>query len=53
MKKTILHILNTNEFSGAENVVCQIINIFKNDNRYDMVYCSLEGPIREIVQEKK
>lgn len=53
MKKLILHVLNTNEFSGAENVVCQIIKIFKSDPNYNMVYCSLDGPIREVLRDKK
>lgn len=48
----ILHILNTNKFSGAENVVCQIIGMFKNEQDYNMVYCSLDGPIRETLKNK-
>ena len=41
----ILHLLKTNRFSGAENVVCQIISMFRDDAEYDMVYCSPDGPI--------
>lgn len=49
----ILHVLSTATFSGAENVVCQIINIFKNDLNIKMYYCSLDGPIRNILIEKQ
>ena len=27
----IMHLLSTNNFSGAENVVCQIIDMYKNE----------------------
>lgn len=36
----VVHLLPTNRFSGAENVVCQIIGIMKRDTDIDMVYCS-------------
>ena len=49
----ILHLLNTSSFSGAENVVCQIIKLFRNDEGIEMVYSSIDGEIREILQEKK
>lgn len=43
-KKTkIMHLVSTDSFSGAENVVCQIINMFNNDQRYEMKYCSKIG----------
>lgn len=48
----VLHILNSNRFSGAENVVCQIINLFKNDNDVEMLYVSPDGPIRESLKER-
>lgn len=50
--KKILHVLSSNIFSGAENMVCQIIDIFKTDNEYDMMYCSKDGKIKEILEEK-
>lgn len=50
--KKILHILNTNTFSGAENVVCQIINLFKDDSGFQMYYCSPEGNIEQTLAEK-
>lgn len=49
--KKVLHLLSSNKFSGAENVVCQIINMYKDDNKYEMVYCSLDGPIKNTLKE--
>ena len=37
----VLHLISTSLFSGAENVACQIINLFKSDNGYDMKYCAV------------
>lgn len=48
--KTILHILNTGEYSGAENVVVTIIENYANE--YRGIYMSLKGPIEEIVKRK-
>ena len=48
----ILHLLNSSHFSGAENVVCQIINMFKDDDNIEMVYCSRDGQIREALCER-
>lgn len=45
----ILHILNSNKFSGAENVAITIINNMKSDN--EIIYVSPEGQIREHLQE--
>lgn len=41
----ILHILASNIYSGAENVVITIINSFKNEK--EMAYCSPKGKIEE------
>ena len=51
MKKTkrILHLLPSNSFSGAENVVCTII---QNNSKYEMFYCSPKGPIEQVLKEK-
>ena len=49
----ILHVLNTGQFSGAENVVCQIIGMFKNDDGIQMAYTSPDGPIREALEERE
>ena len=45
----IIHFLNTNKYSGAENVAISIINQMKNDN--EIIYVSLDGPIREYLEE--
>lgn len=50
-KKKVLHILESNYFSGAENVVCQIINMFR-DSDVDMIYCSPSGQIQEALNER-
>ena len=47
----ILHILNTNKFSGAENVAITIINNMKNDN--EIVYVSPDGSIRKYLEENQ
>lgn len=50
MKKRVLHLLNTNKFSGAENVVCTII---KNmSDKYDMIYCSPNGTISKVLENE-
>lgn len=48
----IVHLLNTNKFSGAENVVCQIIGIMKDVPSLEMVYCSRDGEIRKVLEKK-
>lgn len=48
----VLHVLNTNSYSGAENVACQIINMFKDDENVDMAYCSLNGSIKDSLKER-
>lgn len=54
MKKLkVLHLLATNKFSGAENVVCQIIKMYKNDSNIQMIYCSPDGDIRDSLYGKK
>lgn len=53
IKIKILHLLSTSEFSGAENVVCQIINMFSNEKEFEMVYCSPDGKIRRELEQKK
>lgn len=52
MKKTVLHILNSNSYSGAENVVITIINSLKKyDEQINCIYVSLDGPIANILEE--
>lgn len=48
----ILHLLYSNKYSGAENVVCQIIEMFKVLPEVEMIYCSRDGEIRKILKEK-
>lgn len=47
---TILHVLTSNVFSGAENVACQIIKMFQ-DTDYKMVYSSPDGPVAESLRK--
>ena len=49
----ILHVLASNRFSGAENVVCQIINMFKFESNMDMIYCSPDGQIKDALNERQ
>lgn len=48
----ILHLLQSNKFSGAENVVCQIVSMFKDEPDFEMVYCSPDGDIRQSLKER-
>lgn len=48
----VMHILSTNTFSGAENVVCQIIELYKND-AIQMVYTAPNGNIEKTLKEKE
>ena len=48
--KKVLHLLPSNKFSGAENVVCTII---QNDKEYDMYYCSPRGEIEKALKERE
>ena len=48
-KKKVLHVLKSNVFSGAENVVCQIIKMLENE--FNMIYCSPSGDIREKLND--
>ncbi len=49
----VLHVLTSVRYSGAENVVCQIIHSFEAENSsYEMMYCSPDGQIREALAER-
>lgn len=48
----VLHIANTNSYSGAENVICQIIGMFKGRHDVDFVYVSPDGPIRDALADR-
>ena len=47
-----MHLLSSNTFSGAENVACQIISLFKNDANCESVYCSPNGDIGSALKER-
>lgn len=44
----VLHLLSSNRFSGAENVVCQICEMFDSSD-IKMVYCCPRGQIEEVL----
>ena len=48
----VMHLLQSNRFSGAENVVCQIISMCKDEN-IEFVYCSQNGQIKEALDVRK
>lgn len=50
-KKRILFLLSTNHYFGAENVVCQIIDMIKD--KYECLYVGVEGPIQKTLENKK
>ncbi len=41
----------SNTYNGAENVVCQISDLFKSEKNIEIVYCSPDGPIRTALSE--
>lgn len=49
----VLHLISTSSFSGAENVACQIINLFKDESSYDMRYCAVIGKNKEALEIRK
>lgn len=50
----VLHLLSTNKFSGAENLVSQfIIESSKQNPEIKMSYCSTEGMINQKLKELK
>ncbi len=48
----VAHILQSNIYSGAENVVCQIIELFSKKSDIEMIYVSPSGSIDEILRTK-
>lgn len=51
--KRIIHLLSTDYYSGAENVACQIINMFKKNNSYELIYVSKISPaLKKILDDK-
>ncbi|EGA90827.1 glycosyl transferase group 1 [Planococcus donghaensis MPA1U2] len=51
-KIRVLHVLQSSQFSGAENVACKIIEMFKENKNIEMAYCSREGSISNILNKK-
>ena len=49
----VLHLISTSSFSGAENVACQIINLFKDESSYDMRYCAVIRKNKEALEIRK
>lgn len=47
----VLHLLESSRFSGAENVICQIIGMFPDED-VEFFYCSRDGQIREALEER-
>ncbi len=48
----VLHVLTSKIFSGAENVVSQIIGMYKDDADVEMAYCSRPGTNVEALAER-
>lgn len=49
----VLHLLSSKMYSGAENVVCQIISMACESSDIEMVYCASEGPMREELIKRR
>lgn len=51
--RKILHVTMSDTYSGAENVACQIIAMYRDDPETEMLYCGIEGPkIRNALAER-
>lgn len=48
-KLRVLHVLKSDKYSGAENVVITVIKNMRDD--IDFAYTSFDGPIRSILEE--
>ena len=48
----IMYLLGTSRFSGAENVVCQIIEMMREFSQIEMVYVSRDGQISQALDER-
>lgn len=48
----VMHLLQSGHFSGAENVVCQIYDMFSDSKDIRMFYVSREGDVKDIIEEK-
>lgn len=53
-KIKVLHILSSKTYNGAENVVCQINSMLQGTkDNIELIYCSLDGPVRSHIEECK
>ena len=52
-KIKVIHLLNSNSYSGAENVVIQLIEEINKRENKELIYVSPEGKIRKILEEEK
>lgn len=51
--KKVIHLISTDVFSGAENVACQIISYFSNNEEFDeMLYVSKIGKNEESLKQR-
>lgn len=48
----VLHLIQSNRFSGAENMVCQIVAMMADNPDIEMAYCSKDGQIRDALEER-
>lgn len=48
----VLHLISTSVFSGAENVACQIINMFKQDKNIEMYYVAVLGDNESVLKDR-
>jgi len=48
----VLHLLSSDRYSGAENVVCQIISAVQGTPDVEAVYCSPDGPIADTLRAR-
>lgn len=51
-KLRVMHMLCSNKYSGAENVVCQIIGLTGSAN-FEFLYASPDGPIKNALADRK
>ncbi|WP_162616419.1 glycosyltransferase [Xylanimonas allomyrinae] len=47
-RQRVLHLLGTDRVSGAENVIITLMELLR-DSDFEMTYCSLDGPIRDVL----
>lgn len=48
----VMHLVYSNSYSGAENVICQIMKMFECEENIKMIYCGPDGKISETLKSK-